>query len=105
MAGENQHRCYEPDHQPVRWLASRVWDSHAVGGKPGKVYRTAVNVFHAPNGFITALTYSSQSEWVKNVLAAGGCALKTRGRKYQVSAPTVMRDPSRRRFPIPAASY
>jgi deazaflavin-dependent oxidoreductase (nitroreductase family) len=72
-----------------------------VGRKSGKVYRTPVNVFRAPNGFIVALTYSSQSEWVKNVLAAGGCELKTRGKKYQLSAPNVVRDPTRRRFPIP----
>ena len=72
-----------------------------VGRKSGKVYRTPVNVFRAPNGFIIALTYSSQSEWVKNVLAAGGCELKTRGKKYQLSAPNVVRDPKRRRFPIP----
>jgi hypothetical protein len=38
---------------------------------------------------------------VKNVLAAGGCDLKTRGKKYQLSAPRVVRDPTRRRFPIP----
>jgi deazaflavin-dependent oxidoreductase (nitroreductase family) len=72
-----------------------------VGRKSGKVYRTPVNVFRAPNGFIIALTYSSQSEWVKNVLLAGGCELRTRGKKYQLSAPTVVRDPTRRRFPIP----
>jgi deazaflavin-dependent oxidoreductase (nitroreductase family) len=72
-----------------------------VGRKSGKVYRTPVNVFRAPNGFIVALTYSSQSEWVKNILAAGGCELKTRGKKYQLSAPNVVRDPTRRRFPIP----
>ena len=72
-----------------------------VGRKSGKVYRTPVNVFRASNGFIIALTYSSQSEWVKNVLAAGGCELKTRGKKYQLSATNVVRDPMRRRFPIP----
>ena len=72
-----------------------------VGRKSGKVYRTPVNVFRASNGFIIALTYSSQSEWVRNVLAAGGCELKTRGKKYQLSAPNVVRDPTRRRFPIP----
>ena len=72
-----------------------------VGRKSGKLYRTPVNVFRAPNGFIIALTYSSQCEWVKNVLAAGDCELKTRGKKYQLSAPKVVRDPSRRRFPIP----
>jgi deazaflavin-dependent oxidoreductase (nitroreductase family) len=72
-----------------------------VGRKSGKVYRTPVNVFRASNGFIIALTYSSQSEWVKNVLAAGGCELKTRGKRYQLSAPKVVRDPTRKRFPFP----
>jgi deazaflavin-dependent oxidoreductase (nitroreductase family) len=72
-----------------------------VGRKSGKVYRTPVNVFRAPNGFIVALTYSSQSEWVKNVLAAGACELMTHGKKYQLSTPNVVRDPTRRRFPIP----
>ena len=32
-----------------------------VGRKSGKTYRTPVNVFRAPNGFVIALTYSSQS--------------------------------------------
>jgi deazaflavin-dependent oxidoreductase (nitroreductase family) len=72
-----------------------------VGRKSGKVYRTPINVFRASNGFIIALTYSSQSEWVKNVLAADRCELKTRGKKYQLSTPNVVRDPTRRRFPIP----
>jgi deazaflavin-dependent oxidoreductase (nitroreductase family) len=72
-----------------------------VGRKSGKVYRTPINIFRASNGFIIALTYSSQSEWVKNVLAAGGCELKTRGKKYQLSSPNVVHDPTRRRFPIP----
>ena len=72
-----------------------------VGRKSGKVYRTPVNVFRASNGFIIALTYSSQSEWVKNVLAAGGCELKTRGKKYQLSSPNVVHDPTRRQFPTP----
>jgi hypothetical protein len=60
-----------------------------------------VNVFRASNGFVIALTYSSQSEWVKNALAAGGCELKTRGKKYQLPAANIVRDPTRRRFPIP----
>jgi deazaflavin-dependent oxidoreductase (nitroreductase family) len=72
-----------------------------LGRKSGRVYRTPINVFRASNGFIIALTYSSQSQWVKNVLATGGCELKTRGKEYQLSAPNVVRDPTRRRFPIP----
>jgi deazaflavin-dependent oxidoreductase (nitroreductase family) len=72
-----------------------------IGRKSGKVYHTPINVFRASNGFIVALTYSSQCEWVKNVLAAGGCELRTRGAQYQLSTPKVLRDPRRRRFPLP----
>ena len=82
------------------WLPGFGILAHA-GRKSGKFYRTPVNVFRAPNGFVIALTYSSQCEWVKNVLAAGGCELKTRGKKYQLSAPKVVRDPTRRQFPFP----
>ena len=72
-----------------------------VGRKSGRVYRTPVNVFRAPNGFLIALTYGRESEWVRNVLAAGGCELETRGVRYQLSAPTIMHDPTRGRFPLP----
>ena len=72
-----------------------------IGRKSGKVYRTPVKVYPAPQGFIIALIYRSQAEWVKNVLAAGGCELKTRGKKYQLSAPKIVRDPTRSRFPRP----
>ena len=70
-----------------------------VGRKSGRVYRTPVNVFRAPEGFLIALTYGRESEWVKNVLAAGGCELETRGVRHLLSAPTIMHDPTRRRFP------
>jgi deazaflavin-dependent oxidoreductase (nitroreductase family) len=72
-----------------------------VGRKSGKVYRTPINVFRAPEGFLIALTYGRESEWVKNVVTAGACQLETRGVQYQLSAPIIMNDPTRRRFPIP----
>jgi deazaflavin-dependent oxidoreductase (nitroreductase family) len=71
-----------------------------VGRKSGKVYRTPVNVFRAPEGFLIALTYGRESEWVKNVQAAGGCQLETRGVRRLLSAPTIVHDPTRRRFPL-----
>jgi hypothetical protein len=46
-----------------------------VGRKSGRVYRTPVNVFGAPEGFLIALTYGRDSEWVRNVVAAGACQL------------------------------
>jgi deazaflavin-dependent oxidoreductase (nitroreductase family) len=72
-----------------------------VGRKSGRVYRTPVNVFRAPEGFLIALTYGRESEWVRNVLAAGTCQLESRRVQYQLSAPAIVHDPSRRRFPPP----
>src|SRR5450755_3259548 len=72
-----------------------------VGRKSGRVYRTPINVFQVSEGFLIALTYGRESEWVRNVLSAGGCELETRGVRYQLSAPTIVHDPTRRRFPIP----
>jgi deazaflavin-dependent oxidoreductase (nitroreductase family) len=72
-----------------------------IGRKSRRVYRTPVNVFRAHEGFLIALTYGRDSEWVQNVVAAGGCELETRGVLYQLTAPTIAHDPTRRRFPNP----
>ncbi len=72
-----------------------------VGRRSGRLYRTPVNVFRTPDGFMIALTYGQEAHWAQNVLAAGGCRLETRGRSYQLSAPAVVHDPSRAKFPFP----
>jgi deazaflavin-dependent oxidoreductase (nitroreductase family) len=69
------------------------------GRKWGRQYRTPLNVFRVPEGYLIALTYGRESEWVRNVLAAGGCQLETRRRTYQLASPAIVRDPSRQRFP------
>src|ERR1035437_8136217 len=64
-----------------------------VGRKSGRLYRTPVNVFRVPEGFLIALIYGRESEWVKNVLAAGGCELETRGVLHQLAAPPLLTTP------------
>ena len=66
------------------------------GRSSGKAYRTPVNVFPRPGGrFIVALTYGPDTDWVKNVLAAGGCELITRGTHLELTAPRLFHDESR----------
>ncbi|WP_297601652.1 nitroreductase family deazaflavin-dependent oxidoreductase [Mycobacterium sp.] len=62
------------------------------GRKSGRTFRTPLWVFRRPNGFVIALTYGPETDWVRNVLAAGGCELQTRRRRYQLGAPVVFRD-------------
>jgi deazaflavin-dependent oxidoreductase (nitroreductase family) len=66
------------------------------GRRSGRCYRTPVNVFPAENGYVFALTYGPDTDWVKNVLAAGGCELQTRGRTIRLTSPRVYRDEDRR---------
>ena len=66
------------------------------GRRSGRVYQTPVSVFPAEDGFVLALTYGPGADWVKNVLAAGGCELRTRGRTVRLAAPRLFRDESRR---------
>jgi len=70
------------------------------GGRSGRRYRTPGNVFRTPNGYLFALTYGSGAEWVKNVVAANGCELVTRGRTERLVNPRVLRDDRRRRVPV-----
>jgi deazaflavin-dependent oxidoreductase (nitroreductase family) len=65
------------------------------GRRSGREYRTPVNVFPRSDGVRIALTYGADSDWVKNVLAAGSCRLHTRGRYLGLSDPHLVHDPDR----------
>jgi deazaflavin-dependent oxidoreductase (nitroreductase family) len=71
------------------------------GRRSQREYRSPVNVFQAPGGYVMALTYGADSDWVKNVLAAGGCDLETRGRTVHLTAPEIFHDEKRRHVPRP----
>jgi deazaflavin-dependent oxidoreductase (nitroreductase family) len=71
------------------------------GRTSGRVYRTPVNVFVRNGRFVLALTYGPQAQWVKNVLAAGGCELVTRGREHRLVDPEIVHDDDR--APVPPA--
>ena len=66
------------------------------GRRSGKVYETPVNVFASRGGYVLALTYGTETDWVKNVLAAGGCELRTRGQVFHLTAPRLFHDENRR---------
>lgn len=72
---------------------------HHVGRRSGRRYQTPVNVFRTPGGYVFALTYGSRAEWVRNVLAAGGCELVTRGRRVRLTSPRLFRDERRSVMP------
>jgi deazaflavin-dependent oxidoreductase (nitroreductase family) len=66
------------------------------GRRSGRRYQTPVNVFPTEDGFLFALTYGPDTDRVRNVVAAGGCELHTRGRTVQLKSPRLHHDESRR---------
>ncbi|WP_222869956.1 nitroreductase family deazaflavin-dependent oxidoreductase [Actinomadura decatromicini] len=69
------------------------------GRRTGRVYRTPINVFRVPGGYVAALTYGPESDWVRNVVAAGGCDLVTRGERIHLTDPRIVHDETRRAAP------
>jgi len=65
------------------------------GRRSGKEYQTPVNVFATDDGYVFALTYGPDTDWVKNVLAAGGCELRARGRVISLTEPVLVHDETR----------
>jgi deazaflavin-dependent oxidoreductase (nitroreductase family) len=70
------------------------------GRKSGRLYRTPVNAFRRGDTYFFFLTYGSDAQWVKNVLAAGSCSLETRSRVVELVGPEVITDPGLRPAPL-----
>ena len=72
-----------------------------VGRTSGRRYSTPINVFPRDGAYIFALTYGSDVQWLKNVTAAGGCEMRTRGRTIRLTEPELLEDRSRTLMPLP----
>ena len=75
------------------------------GRKTGRTYRTPINVFTRGDSYVFALTYGSGVDWVKNVIAAGECGLRTRGRDTRLVEPELFVDPAQRLMPLPVRLF
>jgi deazaflavin-dependent oxidoreductase (nitroreductase family) len=71
------------------------------GRRSGREYRTPVNIFRHGDGYVIALTYGADSQWVRNVLAAGEVDVEIRGRRIHLTAPELVHDERRRLVPAP----
>lgn len=75
------------------------------GRKSGATYRIPINVFRDGDGWVFALTYSSQVQWVKNVLASGEADLERGRTTIHLVEPRLFVDPSRRLMPFPVRQF
>lgn len=61
-----------------------------VGRASGREYETPVVAVPTEEGFVTALPYGTQSDWVKNVLAAGTAVIVDEGETFTVRDPELV---------------
>lgn len=57
-----------------------------VGRKSGTVYETPVILARVSEGFVAELTYGTEVQWYRNVVAAGRCEVVYRGKDYVATA-------------------
>ena len=72
-----------------------------IGRKSGTKRQTPIMAFPQAGGFIVALTYGSNADWVKNVTTANRCALTYKKKHYRLDSPEIFSaDPST--LPLPS---
>jgi deazaflavin-dependent oxidoreductase (nitroreductase family) len=78
----------------VRTFAGRRGSPVAVvvhrGRRSGRRYRTPVLAFRLDDGYLVALFYGADSEWARNVLAAGSCTLQRGGQRVTLLDPRML---------------
>ncbi|GAA1607941.1 hypothetical protein [Actinoplanes couchii] len=79
----------------VLFLAGRrvfpLWGLiHHRGRKTGRDLTVPIAVTVAPDGFVINLPFGAHTNWVRNVLAAGGCVLRWKGRDHRLTDPRVI---------------
>jgi len=63
------------------------------GRKSGSTYATPVNIFEIAgreDGFVIALTYGADVDWLKNVMASPGCTVRYRRRDIALTDPVLI---------------
>ena len=72
-----------------------------VGRHSGRRYETPLMLFRRDGEVAIAMTYGPDTEWAKNIIAAGGCEARIRRGTIRLIEPRRARDPDHRRFPRP----
>jgi deazaflavin-dependent oxidoreductase (nitroreductase family) len=65
-------------------------DLEHVGRKSGAVRHTPVRAFRRQDKVVIGINFGRQSDWVKNVQAAGGCRMRLAGERLELGEPRII---------------
>jgi deazaflavin-dependent oxidoreductase (nitroreductase family) len=74
---------------------------HHTGRRSGRAFTTPANLYRDGDRYVIALMYGRDSQWVRNVLAAGAFDVVTRNRPLHLVEPELVHDPTRSCVPAP----
>jgi len=91
------------------WILRSAGTAHSpfavvehAGRRSGAAYATPVIARPMQDGFVFALTYGPGVDWYRNILAAGSCTLRWRGKACRLEQPeTLSAEAGRKAFPAP----
>lgn len=63
---------------------------HHAGRRSGKAYVTPTSAHVRDDVLLIALTFGNQSDWSRNVWAAGGCTVRLGGHTYRATSPELV---------------
>src|SRR5689334_7398721 len=61
-----------------------------VGRRSGQAYEVPVALIASPTQFLICLPFGRGTNWARNVVAAGGCDIRWKGRVHRATAPVVV---------------
>ncbi|MBG0564093.1 hypothetical protein [Actinoplanes aureus] len=87
----------------VRVLAGRRWFPiwavvHHRGRVTGRSLTVPVAVIATPDSFIINLPWGAGTNWARNVLAAGECTIRWKGRDHRVNDPRIIDEAAARPY-------
>ena len=65
------------------WIAPLAIVNHR-GRNSGRIYRTPIMAFPTMDGFVFALTYGINVDWVKNLIASDNGTLEYKGKEIEI---------------------
>src|SRR5690349_10060056 len=79
----------------IRVLAGRRWFPawavvHHRGRVTGRDLAVPIAIVTTPDGFVINLPWGARTNWVRNVVAAGGCTIRWKGIDHRMDQPRII---------------